>query len=151
MAAPHVADLCTAFLGPIFARGRLLPGALEVVDALRAKRMPMAIVSNMPWGAPRSPWEDEVRRLGLLDRIPVLLTCRDLGWRKPDRRIFEMAASRLGVAAGECLFVGDEPVWDYEGATAAGMQAVLLDRDGRHAAKKFRSIKDLGELPALVA
>src|SRR5207247_1694466 len=44
--------LCRAFLSPVFARGRLLAGAHELVDTLRARGIPMAIVSNMPWGAP---------------------------------------------------------------------------------------------------
>jgi putative hydrolase of the HAD superfamily len=150
-AAPDArAALCRAFLGPVFARGRLLPGAPEAVDTVRARALAVAIVSNMPWGAPREPWEEEVRRLGLLERIPTFLTCRDCGWRKPDGRIFALAAARLGVPPAACLFVGDEPVWDYAGARDAGMRPVLLDRDGRHAVKGLTSIRDLSELPTLL-
>jgi putative hydrolase of the HAD superfamily len=149
-AAAHLDGLCRAFLGPVFTRGRLLPGALETVDALRARGLRLAIVSNMPWGAPRAPWEEEVGRLGLLPRIPTFLTCRDVGWRKPDRRIFDLAAARVGVPAAECLFVGDEPVWDYDGAAGAGMQPVLIDPAGRHAGESLRSIGHLSELAALI-
>lgn len=144
------AALCRAFLGPVFARGRLLPGALETVDMLRARGFKLGIVSNMPWGAPQEPWEEEVRRLGLLGRIPAFVTCRDAGWRKPDGRVFALAAARVGVPPEACLFVGDEPVWDYEGAAAAGMTPVLLDRAGTHAAKGLRTITALAEVSGLI-
>ena len=51
---------------------------------------------------------------------------------------------------GECLFVGDEPVWDYEGASEAGLTPVLYDPGGEHSSKGLRSIKSLSELVELV-
>jgi putative hydrolase of the HAD superfamily len=48
------------------------------------------------------------------------------GLRKPDPLIFRRAAERLGVEAGECLFVGDNPEIDIIGAAAAGMQTAFF-------------------------
>jgi putative hydrolase of the HAD superfamily len=60
--------------------------------------------------------------------------CRDVGWRKPARTIFESAIKALGTQPGDCLFVGDDPRWDFRGARSAGMEAVLIDRTGEHPA-----------------
>ncbi len=48
-----------------------------------------------------------------------------VGLRKPDPRIYELALSRLGVAASEAVFVDDAP-GNVDGARAVGMQAVLI-------------------------
>jgi putative hydrolase of the HAD superfamily len=47
---------------------------------------------------------------------------------KPDPRIYRIAAERLEVETGDCLFVDDQPGF-VEGARAAGMDAVQLGGD----------------------
>lgn len=49
------------------------------------------------------------------------------GIEKPDARIFLRAAERLNCKPADCLYVGDHPVYDVQGAQRAGMQSVLLD------------------------
>jgi putative hydrolase of the HAD superfamily len=51
---------------------------------------------------------------------------------KPDRRLFERIAERLGVDPASCLYVGDGGGHELPGAAAAGMRAVLLDAPDRH-------------------
>ncbi|MET0013766.1 MAG: HAD hydrolase-like protein, partial [Sedimenticola sp.] len=51
---------------------------------------------------------------------------------KPQSLLFEMAMSRLGTSAGECLMVGDRPDTDIAGAAALGMCTALV-RTGRFA------------------
>jgi hypothetical protein len=48
------------------------------------------------------------------------------GVMKPDRRIFEVATTRLGVEANECIYIGDGADDELEGAQAVGMDAILL-------------------------
>lgn len=45
---------------------------------------------------------------------------------KPDLRIFQLAASRLGVEPIECFYVGDGADDELDGARAVGMDAILL-------------------------
>ena len=78
------------------------------------------------------------------------LFCADVGWRKPALPIFQATAKALGVEAGACVFVGDDPRWDVHGAQAAGMVPVLVDRTGRYAGHGGWLIHGLGELPALL-
>ena len=53
--------------------------------------------------------------------------------RKPGAGFFREAARAANADVSEVLFVGDDLGNDYEGATAAGLPAVLLDPHGRHA------------------
>ena len=50
----------------------------------------------------------------------------DVGMAKPDPRIYELATERLGVAANDCLYVGDGSDGELSGAAQAGMTAVLM-------------------------
>lgn len=49
---------------------------------------------------------------------------------KPHPLLYRMAMDRLGVAAGECVMVGDRPDTDIAGAAALAMQTALV-RTGR--------------------
>jgi putative hydrolase of the HAD superfamily len=129
--SPELLDrLCRRFLEPIFALSVRFDDALPVLEALRARGLRLGIVSNTPWGSPAAPWREEVARHGLADRVDAVVFCRDTGWRKPAPPVFELALDRLGVSAGDCLFVGDDPRWDIVGPESLGMPAALIDRTG---------------------
>jgi putative hydrolase of the HAD superfamily len=49
-----------------------------------------------------------------------------VGFSKPDPRIYRLACDELGVAPGECLFVGDGANDELPGAERAGMTALQL-------------------------
>ena len=59
--------------------------------------------------------------------VDLCMVSGDEQVHKPDLEIFRRAASRLGVACGSCLYVGDHPVNDIEGAAAAGMRPVYIN------------------------
>jgi putative hydrolase of the HAD superfamily len=69
------------------------------------------------------------------------------GKTKPHPAIFEAALERLRVAAADAVMVGDSIDDDIDGARAVGMEAVLLDREGRYPDVDGR-LEDLRELPA---
>lgn len=120
-----------AFMTPIFARARRDSSAIACLDELRRRGIPTAIVSNTPWGSPANLWREELERHALSERVHTAVFCVDVGWRKPHEAPFVRALELLGVPADQAAFVGDEPVWDVEGARHAGLQPVLLtDRPG---------------------
>jgi putative hydrolase of the HAD superfamily len=49
-----------------------------------------------------------------------------VGINKPDREIYELCASELGVESADCLFVGDGANDELPGAERAGMTALQL-------------------------
>ncbi|MDB6101364.1 MAG: Haloacid dehalogenase domain protein hydrolase [Gammaproteobacteria bacterium] len=116
--------LCGAFLEPIFSTARVSRDALQVLTSLKRMDMKTAIVSNTPWGSSGHAWRSELARHGLL--ADAVVFCTDVGWRKPHAAPFRRALEMLDVAAKEAVFVGDDPVWDVEGANGAGVRPILL-------------------------
>lgn len=119
---------CEAFTACLIAPGKLYDDTLPMLEELRGRGHRMGIVSNMPWGTPSEPWAEDLARRGLTQYMEHVVFCHDVGWRKPDRRIFEEALRRFDCGAEDALFVGDRPDWDIRGAEEAGLRAVLLDR-----------------------
>lgn len=141
-----LAAACRRFMKPIFARGRLYEDSLPVLRELRSKGFKTAIVSNTSWGSPASLWREELARHGLSGQVDATIFCRDVGWRKPDRRIFEFTLEKLQTDARECTFVGDDPNWDVAGPRSFGMKAILIDRQGQFQGIEEQSIRSLHEL-----
>jgi len=67
-----------------------------------------------------------LRRLAINRFFNAVLVSADVGWRKPNRRIFEEALRRLGVRPEETVYVGDSPLEDIKGGKAVGMKTVFV-------------------------
>lgn len=142
-------SLCESFLAPIFEVGRLYPDTQSTLVQLRDRGYKTAIVSNTPWGSPPALWRREFQRLGLPPLVDDIVLCGDIGWRKPAPQVFQHTADLLGVAMGDCVFVGDDLEWDVGGSRAVGMRPVLIDRDDRHpdyAGERIRCLDDLNAI-----
>ena len=70
----------------------------------------------------------KIRHLGLRERIQSLTISDEVGVRKPNIKVFNVACERAGVLPREALFVGDSIANDIVGANRAGMTSVLIDR-----------------------
>lgn len=57
-----------------------------------------------------------------------LIVSMEVGFAKPDPRIFTAAIDACGISANDILFIGDSIKLDIEPALKAGMDAVLIDR-----------------------
>ena len=104
---------------PHFAR--LSIGALEMLSALRARGLKTAIISNGHTGVQSA----KIEITGLKDAVDLVVISEDVGLRKPDPRIFQLAAERLGATPARCIFVGDNPEADVLGAEASGMTGIF--------------------------
>lgn len=72
---------------------------------------------------------ERLRLLGVLDLFDDVVVSAHVGIAKPDRRIYELAAGRLGLAPEACVFI-DDSERNVDAAREAGMRAVLF-RVGR--------------------
>jgi 2-phosphoglycolate phosphatase len=98
---------------------RVFEAMHPVLAALAARRLPWGIVTNK---ATRFS-EPLVRALGLLD-VAATLVCGDTTpHAKPHPAPLLEAARRLGVDAGDCIYVGDD-LRDVQAGRAAGMGTV---------------------------
>jgi putative hydrolase of the HAD superfamily len=93
---------------------------------LKQRGVKTAIVSNTPWGSSGRAWRAELQRYNLLDALDAVVFCVDVGWRKPHPTPFRRALEILGASADNAVFVGDDPVWDIQGADAIGLRPILL-------------------------
>ena len=84
--------------------------------------------------------------LGLHRFFPVVAVSAIEETGKPHPEIFRRACRRLDVRPAEALHVGDSVAEDLEGARAAGLSALLLDRQNLHVEIADR-ITSLAELP----
>ena len=92
---------------------------------MRALGLKVALVSNYDGRLHRV-----VAELGLRPYFDAVLASSEVGWAKPSPRIYAAALDALGVAPAEALMVGDRQREDVEGATAAGLRALLYDPRG---------------------
>jgi len=84
-----------------------------------------------------------LERLGLAEMLDGIVTSAACGARKPSPEIFEHALGVAGVAAHDALHVGDSFAEDVDGARAAGIEAVLIKRDGEPGPPGVRTIATL--------
>jgi FMN hydrolase / 5-amino-6-(5-phospho-D-ribitylamino)uracil phosphatase len=105
-----------------------------------AERCPLAAITN---------GNADLAATGADRWLAFSISAIQAGAAKPEPLIFTRAAERFGLDPQQILHVGDDPDLDVAGARAAGFQAVLLDREGRHvdAAGAETAIRSLEELP----
>lgn len=90
---------------------------LGMIKHVRDGGVKTALLSNS-WGSDLYPKE---ALDGLFD---VSVISGEVGLRKPDPAIFELAATRLGVPLSGCIFVDDHP-GHLDAAEALGMTTIL--------------------------
>jgi FMN phosphatase YigB (HAD superfamily) len=116
-----------------------------------AERYRLAVVSNFDY-TPTAL--DILQRAGVVELFDTIVVSDEIGWRKPRRDIFDAALGRLGVRAGESLFVGDRADMDVLGAQQIGMDAAWINRDAEPLpagiARPTYEIRDLGELATIL-
>jgi putative hydrolase of the HAD superfamily len=101
----------------------VFPDVIPALDALVANGRRLAVISNWAWQAPELLHDLELAR-----HFEALVISARVGYQKPERGIFEHALEVMRVAPDRALHVGDSVHADVEGARAAGIAAVLIDR-----------------------
>lgn len=127
-----------------------MKGAREALQAVRRSGLACAVISNGEGMVQRK----KIEVTGITDLIEFAFISGELGFRKPDRQIFEMAAERLGVPPAECVFIGDNPTADVMGALNAGMSAVYFGNIKtwpRELAKPSHACSSFSDIVTLVA
>ncbi len=113
---------------PVADRMKPLPGAVELLAAIRALGLRTVIASNTYWRDAESYWED-FRLLGMGGNIDAIVTSVDAGHLKPHPAVFEMAMRVAGSPAKRCVVIGNREENDIEPALALGMKTILVYPD----------------------
>lgn len=114
--------------------------AIRLLDALRRTDLVRAVLSN---GLTVKQAEKLVR-LGLANAFSpaAIFISEEMGIAKPNTKIFRIVCQRLGVEAGEALYIGDNAPMDMDPAHEAGLLTCLRAGGGRHAGAKGRHPPD---------
>ena len=102
----------------------LFDDTVPALERLMHAGIESLIVSNHIWRLP-----EIVVALGIGSRLEGVLTSARVGYRKPHPRIYDAALRLAARQPSELLFVGDNAQHDVAGPRAAGMRALLLDRE----------------------
>jgi putative hydrolase of the HAD superfamily len=127
---------------------RPYPESEEVMEELLAIGLPLFVVSN--WDV---ALEGVLENLGWVRYFDGIVASAKVGSEKPERAIFEEALRLAGLAVrrDRVVHVGNDPVSDVEGAISAGIDAVLIDREGDlQGPEAIVTLPDLRGLPAFL-
>jgi putative hydrolase of the HAD superfamily len=91
-----------------------------------------------------------IRQQSFLKSLEAIVVAgEDTPGVKPTRRPFTLVARRLGLQPGNCVYIGDNPNTDIEGAKGVGMMMILVKRrgpKGGHPDYLARSLSDAARL-----
>lgn len=122
-------DVLQEYEGPLMQRLRQprspLPGARELIDRLRARRVPIALCT-----ASYMRWVDAILEgAGLTGLFDALSTADMVARTKPDPAPYALAASKLGLPPERCIAIEDS-VNGITSALRAGTRVVQLRATG---------------------
>ena len=116
-------------------RAPVLPGAVELLDAVRARGIRTAIATGSKQSAVRLMMEHA--DVDLTEHVDVVTTDTDVEHSKPHPDTPRAALQKLGVDASAAVMLGDTP-YDAASATAAGVAALGV-LTGVHSRKTLES------------
>jgi putative hydrolase of the HAD superfamily len=114
------------------------PDAAPALRTLRDRGLKLVCVSN--WDCSLA---EVLAACGLGSALDGVVTSAAAGASKPDPAIFVKALRLAGCEPAEALHVGDTPTEDIDGAHAAGIPALLIDRSGGGDITSLSELEDL--------
>lgn len=128
-----------------------LPDAIDTVRWLRNSGRRLALLTNGAAVAQRR----KIARFELADLFDAILVEGELGFGKPDARVYTRALSALDVKPSEAWMVGDNLEWDVAAPQKLGLRGVWIDRRGRGLPDQSTVtpdyiVRSLAELRALI-
>lgn len=129
----------------VFFEGRnsvsFFPGALDTLEALAGRFTLMALTNG----------NADISKAGLSQFFAGAVSSADVGAKKPDPAMFNVALKQHGVEPRAAVHIGDHLVDDIEGALNAGMHAIWVnfDKTSREESAALPH-KEVHELPHLI-
>ncbi|TFG48099.1 MAG: HAD-IIIA family hydrolase, partial [Anaerolineales bacterium] len=99
------------------------PDVTPTVIELHNRGYDLGIIANTITESEIPDWLEED---GLTEYFKEVILSSKVGIRKPDPEIYLEAARRIGVEPAQCVYVGDNPVRDIEGAQVAGYGMMII-------------------------
>jgi len=123
-----VVAILNAWIDAWLARGlewQAYPSVEPTLAALKGMGIRLGVISN---------WDRSLKsileRCGLLGYFEIVVVSSEVGYEKPDERIFRSALDSARIAPSRCLYVGDNYYDDKVGALSVGMECFIINRFG---------------------
>ena len=129
-----------------------IDGAIDTLHWLRAQGFKTALLTNGNAAGQRS----KVTRFDLARHFDCVLIEGELGFGKPDPRIYRLALDTIGTSPRETWMIGDNLEWDVVAPQSLGMRGIWIDTLGagppeHGASRPETSVRALSELPPLLS
>lgn len=100
-----------------------MPQAENLLQSLKAADYKLAIISN----GGHDTRMNIIKGLGFGHYFDEIVSSELVGISKPNPEIFLHTAQKLEVTPEHCLYIGDHPINDIQGAENAGMQSLWME------------------------
>jgi HAD superfamily hydrolase (TIGR01509 family) len=136
---PQFADIFDLVYEAIVDRGSWFAyeDTAPVLRELAARGVPVGIVSDIVWDVRR-----DLEAIGVAHTVNAFALSYQLGYEKPDPRMFLKTCAELGADPRRTVMVGDNPVRDG-GATACGLRTLLMPAEPRTGERGLRAVLSL--------
>ncbi|MFD0674879.1 HAD family hydrolase [Cohnella sp. GCM10027633] len=119
---PEITELLEYYKVHYVTNATLMEYAVEILQLARLKYK-VGLITNgrtiIQYG--------KIDQLGIRDHFDLIIVSEEAGIKKPNAKIFEMAIERLGLSPEQCLYIGDHPINDIDGAGRAGMETIWFE------------------------
>lgn len=104
-------------------RFRLIDGATDTLKALCTAGVRLALVTNGAGPVQRA----KVEEFGIAQYFEHILVEGELGFGKPDERVYRHALNLLGVGPSEAWMVGDDMAWEVAAPQKLGIYCIWIE------------------------
>lgn len=143
---PHLEDLAAFWFAQFGACAVAMPELHSVLAQLKADGYKLAVISN----GGHETRLNIIQGLGITHYFDYIVSSGGFGHSKPQPEIFIHTTETLGCRPEQCVYVGDHPINDVQGAKNAGLHAIWIQ--GFHEAKELiqPNIQHLTEIPFII-
>ncbi len=125
----------------------LFPNTIETLEELKSLNLPLHIITN----GFKEVQYIKLKNCGLDVYFDSVLCSEEVGFNKPDPRIFYHALNTNKASASRALMIGDDFKTDIIGAEKAGIASVLFDPHQQFQERiEIDKITDLNQLPSRI-
>lgn len=113
-----------------------IPGALKTMAEFRRRGIKLALITNGSAVDQRA----KINRHSVDLYFDFVLVEGEVGFGKPDERIFRLALESLEVSPADAWMIGDDLSWDVAGAQAVGIYAIWVRDYAESSDKKYNRL-----------
>lgn len=116
-----VIDISMLFRSLTIRKFEAFEGIYEALEDI-SRKYKTALISDAQWVFT----ESEIAMLGIDRFFKYCIFSSRYGFKKPDKRLFNIAMKKIGAKPEESIYIGDNPGKDMVGAKTAGMKFLLF-------------------------